>query len=96
MQPEPFHVNISDDILEDLRRRLSATRWPDELNGVGWDYGSTLDYMKELVDYWVNDFDWRAQERLINSFSHLQGDSRRPRHPLRSRERAADQIRCRS
>ncbi len=70
MQPEPFHVNISDDLLEDLRRRLRATRWPDELDGVGWDYGSTVDYMKELVDYWLNDFDWRAQESLINSFSH--------------------------
>ena len=35
MQPEPFHVNISDDALEDLRNRLRATRWPDELHGVG-------------------------------------------------------------
>ena len=70
MQPEPFHVNIGDELLEDLRNRLRATRWPDELHGVGWDYGSTVDYMKELVEYWLNDFDWRAQERLINSFSH--------------------------
>ena len=69
MQPEPFRVNISDDLLEDLRNRLRATRWPDELNSVGWDYGSNMDYMKELVNYWLNDFDWRAQERLINSFS---------------------------
>ena len=36
----------------------------------GWDYGANLDYMKELCDYWVNDFDWRAQERKINSFNH--------------------------
>ena len=71
MQPEPFQINISDDLLEDLRSRLSTTRWPDELPGVGWDYGSNMDYMKELVDYWLNDFDWREQERLINSFSHF-------------------------
>ena len=71
MQPEPFEIHIGDDVLDDLHRRLDATRWPDELPGTGWDYGSNMDYMKELVDYWRNDFDWRAQERLINSFSHF-------------------------
>ena len=71
MQPEPFEIHIGDDVLDDLHRRLDATRWPDELPGTSWDYGSNMDYMKELVDYWRNDFDWRAQERLINSFSHF-------------------------
>ena len=85
MQPEPFQINISDDLLEDLRNRLSATRWPDELPGVGWDYGSNLDYMKDLVDYWRNDFDWREQERLINSFSHFMGDGRRTGDTLHPR-----------
>ena len=74
MQPEPFSVHIEDELLEDLRNRLAATRWPNELPGTGWDYGSNLDYMKELVDYWRNDFDWRAQEALINSFSHYKAD----------------------
>ena len=71
MQPEPFEIHIGDNVLDDLRRRLDATRWPDELPGTGWDYGSNMDYMKELVDYWRNDFDWRVQERLINSFCHF-------------------------
>ncbi len=74
MQPEPFSVHIDDEVLEDLRNRLAATRWPNELPGTGWDYGSNLDYMKELVDYWRNEFDWRAQEALINSFSHYKAD----------------------
>ena len=74
MQPEPFSVHIDDEVLEDLRNRLAATRWPNELPGTGWDYGSNLDYMKELVDYWRNEFDWRAQEALINSFSHYKTD----------------------
>ena len=74
MQPEPFSVHIEDELLEDLRNRLAATRWPNELPGTGWDYGSNLDYMKELVDYWRNEFDWRAQEALINSFSHYKAD----------------------
>ena len=74
MQPEPFSVHIDDEVLEDLRNRLAATRWPNELPGTGWDYGSNLDYMKELVDYWCNEFDWRAQEALLNSFSHYKAD----------------------
>ena len=74
MEPEPFSVHIDDEVLEDLRNRLAATRWPNELPGTGWDYGSNLDYLKELVDYWRNEFDWRAQEALINSFSHYKTD----------------------
>ena len=71
MQPEPFEIHIDEAVLEDLRNRLSATRWPDELPGMEWSYGSNMDYMKELVDYWINEFDWPAQERLINSFNHF-------------------------
>ena len=44
---------------------------PDEIQASGWDYGSNLDYLKSLVDYWRTGFDWRAQETLINSFSHF-------------------------
>ncbi len=71
MQAKPFEISISDEVIADLRKRLAATRWPDELPGVGWEYGSNMDYLKELVDYWCNDFDWRAQERQINSFNHF-------------------------
>ena len=74
MKIEPFEINVSDEVLADLKRRLEATRWPDEIPGTDWDYGSNLDYLKELVAYWQSDFDWRAQERLINSFSHFKAD----------------------
>ena len=67
---EPFVINISDEALEDLRRRLELTRWPDEMPGAGWDYGANLDYIKELVEYWRTGFDWRAQEAKLNAFSH--------------------------
>ena len=67
---EPFVINISDETLADLRRRLELTRWPDEMPGVGWDYGANLDYIKELVEYWRSGFDWRAQEAKLNAFSH--------------------------
>ena len=74
MEIRPFEIHVSDEVLDDLNRRISATRWPDELPGTGWDYGSNLSYIKELAEYWRSDFDWRAQERLINSFQHFKAD----------------------
>ena len=71
MAVKPFKIEVSDAVLNDLKERLDRTRWPDEIPGSGWDYGSNLDYIKELVDYWRTKFDWRAQEKLINSFSHF-------------------------
>ena len=74
MEIRPFEISVSDEVLDDLNNRLSSTRWPDELPGTAWDYGSNLDYMKELAGYWQTGFDWRAQERLINSFRHFKAD----------------------
>ena len=71
---EPFEIAISDEVLADLRQRLSLTRWPDEMPGVGWDYGSNLDYIKELCEYWRTDFDWRAQEKKLNAFHHYKSE----------------------
>ena len=74
MDVQPFQVQISDDVLADLRERLARTRWPDEIPGSDWDYGSNLGYVKELVDYWRNDFDWQAQEKAINTLAHYRAD----------------------
>ena len=71
MEVTPFKVQVSDATLEDLRERLTRTRWPDEISGSEWGYGSNLAYVKELVDYWLTRFDWRAQEAFINSFAHF-------------------------
>jgi len=70
MQIEPFQIEVPQEILDDLRERLAKTRWPDEVYGAEWRYGANLDYMKELADYWLTKFDWRAQERWINSFAN--------------------------
>jgi microsomal epoxide hydrolase len=67
--PEPFIMAVPEALLEDLRQRLSLTRWPDEIPGSGWHYGANLAYVKELVHYWQYQYDWRAQERLFNGFS---------------------------
>jgi pimeloyl-ACP methyl ester carboxylesterase len=67
----PFAVEIPEPVLADLRQRLERTRWPDQLPGTGWEYGADTAYLKELADYWQNDFDWRAQEARINAFDHF-------------------------
>jgi len=67
--PEPFTINIPDGVLDDLRRRLAMTRWPDEIPDSGWKYGASLSYIKELAAYWQSAYDWRAQERLLNGFA---------------------------
>ena len=71
MDVQPFKIDVADSVLDDLRQRLAQTRWPDEIPSSGWDYGSNLDYLKELVEYWRTGFDWRAQERMLNSFSQF-------------------------
>lgn len=67
----PFTIHVSDDVLTDLRARLERTRWPDENPGGGWRYGSDFQYMKSLVSYWLETYDWRRQEARLNRFSHF-------------------------
>lgn len=71
MNLQTFKVQVPQGTLDDLQERLARTRWADEISGAGWDYGSNLSYMKELIDYWQSDFDWRTQEEEINRFSHF-------------------------
>jgi pimeloyl-ACP methyl ester carboxylesterase len=65
----PFRVGIADEVLQNLQMRLERTRWPDTVEDAGWDYGTNLQYLQELVGYWRTQFDWRLQERAINSFA---------------------------
>jgi pimeloyl-ACP methyl ester carboxylesterase len=71
---QPFTINVPQATLDDLRTRLAQTRWPDAVEGAGWDYGANLEYMQELATYWQNDFDWRAQEAMLNQFDHFRAD----------------------
>lgn len=70
-QPVPFVIDVPETDLQDLRDRLSRTRLPDQLPGSGWDYGTDTAYLAQLIDYWQNDFDWRAQERMLNAFDQF-------------------------
>jgi pimeloyl-ACP methyl ester carboxylesterase len=65
---EPFTIAVPDAVLADLRERLERTRWPDQLPGTGWSYGTDTAYLRELAAYWQKGFDWRAQEKRLNSF----------------------------
>ena len=74
MAIQPFRIEIPDEALDDLRRRIAATRWPDEIDGAGWDYGTNLSYLRELADYWQSQFDWREQERRLNALPQFTAD----------------------
>jgi pimeloyl-ACP methyl ester carboxylesterase len=68
----PFRVEIPEADLEEVRERLRRTRWPREpFVNDDWQAGANLAYMRELVAYWLKDYDWRAQEREMNAFSHF-------------------------
>ena len=66
---EPFKINISDEVLNDLTARLKATRFAPDLNNDDMFYGLSTKYMKDLVDHWLNKFDWKKSEKEINSFN---------------------------
>jgi pimeloyl-ACP methyl ester carboxylesterase len=66
--PQPFTLRVPEADLTDLRERLGRTRFPDSAPGDSWAYGTSVDYLRGLVDYWHGSFDWRAQEARLNAF----------------------------
>lgn len=71
MTPSPFIIDIDQSVLDDLYARLGRTRWVSDLGDPGWTYGASIPYMKELLAYWRDGFDWRAQERALNGFANF-------------------------
>jgi len=64
----PFKIAIADADIADLKRRLAATRFPETIEGAGWDYGTEAGFLKKLVTHWGERFDWRAAEAQLNGF----------------------------
>jgi epoxide hydrolase len=64
----PFRIAVSDDHLDDLRQRLTRTRWPEAQCVDDWSQGIPLDYTRELAAYWADGYDWRARELALNRF----------------------------
>jgi pimeloyl-ACP methyl ester carboxylesterase len=67
-QPEEFALSVPETAIADLRERLGRTRFPDQAPGEPWAYGTNVEYLRGLVEYWRTAFDWRAQEARLNAF----------------------------
>jgi len=67
--PQPFEIHVGDAAIADLKTRLTMTRWPHAIEGVGWSQGTNLGFVQGLVEKWL-DHDWRAHEARLNAFNH--------------------------
>lgn len=67
----PFRIEVEQSILDDLKTRLENSRYPDQVQGAGWDYGTEREYLRELCDYWRTDYDWRTHEKELNKLDHF-------------------------
>src|SRR5258708_3825759 len=68
VKPTPFTLRVPDADIADLRDRLARARFPDQAPGDPWAYGTNVDYLRKLTEYWRNGFDWRAEEAALNAF----------------------------
>ena len=67
----PFRIDVAPELLSDLRQRLKNTRWSYQVQGTSWEAGTDLNYLKELVAYWHDTYDWRKHEAALNQFAHF-------------------------
>ncbi|GHO61945.1 multidrug MFS transporter [Ktedonobacter sp. SOSP1-52] len=74
MSMQPFKIAIPQATLDDLRERLARTRWLSTATEADWAYGISLEYMKELADHWLHEYDWRKHETALNSFAQFKTD----------------------
>ena len=92
--PEPFTPVTDSTAIEDLRARLRATRWPDAPEEAGWSLGTDLGYLRDLVAYWADGFDWPAQEAALNRLPRFRVPLGESGDPLRASPGSADTV-CR-
>ncbi len=64
----PFRLALDATALADLAARLARVRWPDEAPEPPWSYGTSVGFMRELVDYWARSYDWRRTEAALNAW----------------------------
>ena len=67
----PFSVNVSDEVLEDLRRRLESARFGQSIAGTQFNYGFNSEYLQKVVNYWKTSYDWRKYEKELNKFNQF-------------------------
>jgi microsomal epoxide hydrolase len=71
MAVRAFSLAVPESVLEDLGRRLDATLWPEPVEDAGWDYGTDVEFLKDLCSYWRHSYDWRAEEAALNRWPHF-------------------------
>jgi pimeloyl-ACP methyl ester carboxylesterase len=74
VSPQPFKIEVSDELLADLHHRLRQTRWPTSQPGQGWTRGVDLERLRELCAYWADEFDWRSAEQRLNTLDQFTMD----------------------
>src|SRR5215470_10914198 len=90
---EPYEIQVGDDVLDDLRDRIRRTRLPPETPAKPWQQGTDLTYLRDVLSYWADDFDWRAQERELNRRAHFRAEIDGARiHFAHERARGGDGI----
>ena len=72
---KPFKVNISYQIIKDIYDKVKKYPWHEMPNDGGWEYGTNLNYMKEITKYWISEFDWRKHEKEINKLNAIKQEN---------------------
>jgi len=68
---KPFKVKIPNSLIQEIKDKVKKYPWHEMPSDGGWEYGTNLNYMKEISNYWVNDFDWKKHQEEINKFSNF-------------------------
>jgi pimeloyl-ACP methyl ester carboxylesterase len=67
----PFKIDIPAEVISEIKRRVQEYPWHEMPDDGGWEYGVNIDYLRELCDYWVNEFDWFKQQNKINRYEQF-------------------------
>lgn len=73
-EPKPFTIEVPDERLDWIRRRVAEYEWHEMPENGGWTFGTNLDYMKDFCRYWLDEYDWRKAEKDLNAFAHFTAD----------------------
>ncbi len=68
---KPFTLNIKNDVLKEISYRLKSSRLTQDIGNSNWNYGTERNYLEELLEYWISEYDWKKTENEINSFPNF-------------------------
>jgi pimeloyl-ACP methyl ester carboxylesterase len=71
VKAQPFHIKFPEAAVRDMTSRIGSTRFAQDPGNADWRYGTNGRFLQELANYWLQEFDWRDQERKMNALSHF-------------------------